>query len=373
MSDLKYGKFRSRRLMWIWLFLIPVFIWSSSALADVFEDSNSDSKTILVIGSDQRQTGRNQESQRALNDLNLIVHIEPDQQKISVIDLPRDLLVDYRVCESVEGFNPNQYQNISTQRFGIALELGGVECVKRVIADIFQISPQHWILVNFESVKKLSRAVGGVPVCMTSNLIHYQSGRIIARTGENLLLGQAALDFVRERKTIGDGSSLNRQANQQVFIKNLFIQMNKRDLISNPIKQIEFIESFRSKVELSQSLKSISGLQSLVSVVSALDVSDVRFYTLPVKQSPTSTSLQLDQTQLSKLIDKVFYNRQAEPRLSDFPERNLEKNSEGYYCGIGSTRGKYDSSDVDLDQQRRRLDEIMEELDLTEENILIAP
>ena len=336
----------------------------------IIDNSTSDSRTILVIGSDERIGKANVANNRALNDLNLVVHFPKHQPGVDIINVPRDLVINFEICEDIEGFNPNEFANYSQLRLGIALEMGGVECVKRAISEVVDVKFDDWVVINFRAVTKITDYIGGVKICMPSKLIHYQSGRVIATKGLNTLTGQSALDFVRERKTIGDGSNLVRSFNQQVFIRNLLIKIREKGFQSDPVKMFNFIRFIFGDLKLSNSLKEIGELIEISNLVLNLNSKQIHFYSLPVKYGNRGSALTLDTTKNMRFLKNLFTQNPVRSRILKANGAALEKDASGYFCGVGSTRGKFVPTDIDTDEQRRILDELMKSLKLSDKDII---
>lgn len=308
--------------------------------------------TMLIIGSDERDGTTKDDSSSVLNDVTLLVHVVEDHSQISVISMPRDLLVDFKSCSDKPG---------DIRQFNSALSYGGADCVVNLISDLSRLEIPHAMLVNFASVVAITEIIEGIPVCLPSPLIHHSTGEIIAPEGNSTIQGMQALDFLRERKTIQGGGDLGRINNQQVFLKNLLIKLDKEDTLKNPTKIISLGSELLENVKVSDTLTDLNKIVRLGLMLREIGANNISFYTAPVKPAPEDPNrLVLEEEKWEELIQNITSSK-TEPTIKDnyvsLPtldpknndnllkeqESNPEKepeasatNSEGYYCGLGS-------------------------------------
>ena len=84
-------------------------------------------------------------------------------------------------------------------------------------------------------VAGLSEAVGGVEVCVADPIEDEYTGTFLD-AGNHTLSGVAALQFLRTRHGVGDGSDLGRISNQQVFMSALARKLQGEGTLSDPVK-----------------------------------------------------------------------------------------------------------------------------------------
>jgi LCP family protein required for cell wall assembly len=307
--------------------------------------------TMLVIGSDERDGTTNDKTSSILNDVMLLVHVVEDQSRASVLSIPRDLLANFETCSG---------KAEDMRQINSALSYGGVDCVVSVVSDLADLDIPHAVLVNFASVVNITEIIDGVPVCLPSPLIHHGTRQEIAPQGDSVLKGINALDFVRERKTIQGGGDFGRINNQQVFIKNMLLKINKEGTLTSPSKLISLATEVLENVNVSSTLTDLTKLARLGFMLRDIGVDNIDFYTSPVGAAPQNPNrLALKEKEWSALLSemqspKIVPERaddsvSTSPSLSSKPGgSNVEepnnskeveseiKNSEGYYCGLGS-------------------------------------
>lgn len=308
--------------------------------------------TMLVIGSDERDGTTNDKTSSVLNDVMLLVHVVEDQSRASVLSIPRDLLTDFETCSG---------KTADIRQINSALSYGGVECVVNVVSDLTGLEIPHAVLVNFASVVNITEIIGGVPVCLPSPLIHHGTRQVIAPEGDSVLRGINALDFVRERKTIQGGGDFGRINNQQVFIKNMLLKINKEGTLTSPSKLISLANEVLENVNVSSTLTDLTKLARLGFMLRDIGVDNLDFYTSPVKASPENPNrLAIKEKEWESLLKEIQSPKNMEKNgndntnvstsetksLASTSPLNVEpnnesdeksyKNSEGYYCGLGS-------------------------------------
>jgi LCP family protein required for cell wall assembly len=301
--------------------------------------------TMLVIGSDERDGTTNDRITSILNDVMLLVHVVEDQSRVSVVSIPRDLMIDFPDCEK---------WGASNRQINTGLAAGGVPCVVASIEKLTGMDIPHAVLVNFSSVVKITDIVGGVPVCLPSDLLHHNNGRLIAPEGDSVLKGIKALEFLRERKTIGTGGDAGRVANQQVFLRNLLLKVQKDGVLTNPITMSQMVGAALENLTVSSTLTDVNKLVSLGLMIREIGVDNIDFYSLPVKGHPTQLyRLALNEAKFEKLFTKIQSPKvkpvegevivdaapdghQVDTEKESDAEKPVNKNSEGYYCGEGS-------------------------------------
>ena len=131
-------------------------------------------ENILVIGSDTRAgQGRGYGSAAQLNtdhsDTLLIVHIAASRKWADVMSIPRDSWVNIPGCRMGNG----QMASPTTFKINEAFTLGnlygnktalGTACVIKTVESNTNIHIDHFVVVNFDGLKDMVNAVGGVPM-----------------------------------------------------------------------------------------------------------------------------------------------------------------------------------------------------------------
>lgn len=241
--------------------------------------------TILLVGSDSRQGQSLDDGETGeLNDVNLLLHIPADHQSATIMSFPRDLMVPIPSCPSEEG-EPNYYAAMSEQQINTAMSYGGLACVAETVSALTGMEIPYAALVTFDGVINISNALGGVTVCLAQPLDDQMTGLSLP-AGDVTLEGLTALQFLRSRYGVGDGSDVSRISNQQVFMSALIRQMKSSETLTNPMKVYGLAKAGFTSLTMSSSMASIGFMQALAGTVVNIDPERINFVQYPSYSYP---------------------------------------------------------------------------------------
>lgn len=282
-------------------------------------DLHPQAENILVIGSDTRHgQGRGYGSGAQLNtdhsDTLLIVHIAANRKWADVMSIPRDSWVSIPPCRMGNG----QKSAATTFKINEAFTIGnlygnktalGTACTIKTVERNTGIRIDHFVVVNFDGLKNMVNAVGGVPECNTKPINDPKSGLHLT-AGHHLLNGQQALGYVRARYTLGNGSDLERIIRQQAFMSALVSQVKSKVL--NPLALYRFLDAATRSLTIDSQLGGIHGLYDLAMSLKNLPARKVTFFTLPTYPrsyvDPADTANLLWTQPQDSLIFQAFRN-----------------------------------------------------------------
>lgn len=172
-------------------------------------------RNFLILGRDGNDNDKYKRT-----DVIMIASIAENIEKINLISIPRDSLVNIP-C----GSNGSFYDKINhAYTYGeINWENnGGVNCIKDVIEGIFEVPPIPYVLFTFDTVKKIVDIVGGVEVIPNFNFSQMANGKIITfkKDKKVLLDGEKTLAFIRHRMSLPNGD-FDRCNNQKQVVAEL--------------------------------------------------------------------------------------------------------------------------------------------------------
>ena len=282
-------------------------------------DLHPRAENILVIGSDTRHgQGRGYGSAAQLNtdhsDTLLIVHIAANRKWADVLSIPRDSWVNIPGCRMGNGQTASPQQFKINEAFTIGNLYGnktalGTACVIRTVESNTGIHVDHFVVVNFDGLRGMVGAVGGVPECNTRPINDPKSGLHLT-AGHHLLTGRQALGYVRARYTLGNGSDLERITRQQAFMSALVSRVKSKEL--NPLALYRFLDAATKSLTIDSQLGGIRGLYNLATSLKNLPAGKVTFFTLPTYPrsyvDPTDTANLLWTQPQDSLIFQAFRN-----------------------------------------------------------------
>ena len=132
----------------------------------------------------------------------------------------------------------------------------------RTVTELTGIRPDNFMVADFNAVKTLTTAVGGVEVCLAKD-IDDEDSKLKLSKGTHTISGEQALAFVRTRHSVGFGGDLSRIGLQQQFLSALMRKLKSNDTLTSPTKMIKLAEAGTKALTVDSSLDSIGKLKDL--------------------------------------------------------------------------------------------------------------
>ncbi|WP_083563119.1 LCP family protein [Boudabousia liubingyangii] len=245
------------------------------------------SLTFLLVGTDAREGKENLEigggdDESARADTTIVVKISADRKRIYMASMPRDALVDIPECELSNGVVvPARRDAMFNTAFGFAWSNGdksiadGVACAAKTFHEVTGIHLDGVVVADFAGFAKVVNAIGGVNVCLAEPFKPHSVGDFQLPAGESHLNGMEAIQFVRARKGVGDGSDTQRQVRQHYFLRNVWARVEAQGILSNPLKTLELINSVQDMLQFSESISSATTLGGLAYALRNLSMDDI--------------------------------------------------------------------------------------------------
>jgi LCP family protein required for cell wall assembly len=235
---------------------------------------------LLLVGSDTRtglkgNYGLNPGS--SLNDVNILFHMDEDHKHATVISIPRDTYVNRPACKDEDGVRLGAVDHV---KINSILADGGLRCIRDTVEELSGLKIPYVGLVTFDGVVAVSNAVGGVPVCVAKRIDDDYTGLHLSK-GEHNLKGAEALEFLRTRHGVGDGSDLTRISSQQVFLSSLVRTIKSSGTLTDLTKMYPLATAVAENVYLSTSLKNTDTLVSIAQAFAPIDLNQVVFIQYP--------------------------------------------------------------------------------------------
>ncbi|HEU0256742.1 MAG TPA: LCP family protein [Microbacteriaceae bacterium] len=247
---------------------------------------------VLLVGTDTRQGqgpgygGLRESSGSGLNDVTMLLHVSADHDHATVVSLPRDMFVPIPSCPRPGG---GFYSAMSRQKINTTLRYGGLSCTVLTVQQLTGMTIPYAAEVTFDGVIAMSDAVGGVTVCTTGTINDPHTGLHLA-AGEHTLKGKQALEFLRTRHGVGDGSDLGRISNQQVFLSAMLRQMMRAGTLTNLPEVYGLAKAAASNMRLTDSLN-VSTLASMAMALKGVNLSKVAFIQYPNATLPDGSGV----------------------------------------------------------------------------------
>lgn len=216
-----------------------------------------------------------------LNDVNLLVHVSEEPRRITAVSFPRDLMVPIPECTDENGVERSA---MTKQPLNTAYTDGGLNCVAKTIGELTGQDIPFAASVTFGGVIEITNAIGGVEVCLATP-IKDRHTNLDLPAGNVTIAGIEALQFLRTRHGVGDGSDLGRIGNQQQYMSSLARKMISGEVLGDVPTLMRLANTSLSNLEASTSLS--ENPMTLVQI--ALAVKDVNFEDIVFVQYPNLT------------------------------------------------------------------------------------
>lgn len=186
----------------------------------------------LIIGSDAREGDT---VSRA--DVVMLARVDTSNAKITLISIPRDTMIS--TGDSVQKIN-------AFYNYGAASQVDAV-------SQFAGVDIAHYVQVDFEGVKEVVDALGGVTVNIPENITAGNGGLSLS-AGEQTLNGEQALAYARERYNVSGGDFGRAQAQRQIVTA-----IVKEVLASGPTEMPFLISQLAGSISTDLSVPDIIG------------------------------------------------------------------------------------------------------------------
>ena len=236
---------------------------------------------MLLVGSDTRQGAGNSAFGNTggnLADVIILLHVAADRQSAVGLSFPRDTLVPWPKCPSTTG-GPGYYAQ-SLGQINATIANGGPGCTLLTVELLTGLDIPYLAMVDFNGVIELSNAVGGVEVCVAEDIEDEYTNTYLKK-GMHNLQGVQALQFLRTRHGVGDGSDLGRISNQQVYLTSLVRKLKSKDILNNPVALYSLAQAAARNMTLSKTLSDPAALMGVANALKDIPMKKITFLQLP--------------------------------------------------------------------------------------------
>jgi len=255
---------------------------------------------VLILGSDSRaglsksqqvMFGNTHQVTGHRSDTIMVLHLDPNTKKATVLSFPRDLWVNI--------------PGVGMGKITSAYE-GGPYLVAKVIEKISGLHINHLVAVNLAGFEDVVNALGGVPICVNRPMIDPLAGLHLTHAGCYNLSGFDALAFVRARHVLGDCiGDFSRIARQQQFLRAVLAKiLSKRELIHAP----SLIKSALSHLSVDRGLK-LADLIYITKQLQGISSGAVSFRAVPGTTGTASSSIGIQDVVYMTPQAKVLFRR----------------------------------------------------------------
>jgi LCP family protein required for cell wall assembly len=285
-------------------------------------------RDILLVGLDSRTDAQgNPLSREVLDQLRageadgelntdslIFVHIPNDGSKAVAISLPRDTYVDipggygkHKINSAYARAMLSARKDLQAQGVTDAKQLdvqanqAGAKELIQTVEKLTGSTIDNYAAVNLLGFSEITKAIGGVDVCLNDNVKDQYSGANFSK-GQHTISGVEALEFVRQRHGLPNGD-LDRVVRQQVFMAGMARKVLSAGTLTSPSKLNDLIDAIKKSVVLNQNWDIFGFAQQM----KGLTGGQLEFRTIPVKNIDYKTpedgsAIQVDPTEVKDFV-----------------------------------------------------------------------
>ena len=208
---------------------------------------------ILVLGSDARSEGEDEEVEGQRADTMILFSIDKKNKQLKLTSFLRDTYVYIPDAEYYDKLNA-------------AFSLGGPQLTMDTLEYNFGVNIDQYVIIDFNVFKQLVDLIGGVPVEISEYEAEYMVNELhftYIKEGVNNLNGNAGLWYCRMRYLDDD---FNRTERQRKFIKAFIGKVTK----TNPLTLVNIVKEVLPNISTSISQGELVkiGLSTALSILS---------------------------------------------------------------------------------------------------------
>lgn len=233
---------------------------------------------ILVMGSDTREgegnniDGLTGDGERS--DTTILFHLSADRERAYGVSIPRDSLVDRPDC------NNGKVPGGTDVMWNEAYTVGGQACTIQQFEQLTGVFIDHYVVVDFTGFQDMVDAIDGVPVCIPEDISDPAHG-INIPAGNREIEGKEALNYVRARYTLGDGSDIGRIKRQQAFIAAMTNKVISGGTLANPARVVSFLNAATNSLTVDKEFDDISKIAQVGLGFQDIGLGNISFVTVP--------------------------------------------------------------------------------------------
>lgn len=215
---------------------------ASTEASDNVPQLSQETLNILLLGADARPD----DTAPPRTDALVLVRIERDSGRVSMLSIPRDLWVTYPT--GGEGRINAAYAR-GEARFGPG---GGASLVKATVSRLLDVRVDNFVLINFQGFETLIDQLGGITVDVPEAIYDpayptddYRTIEVRFRPGRQVFDGKRALIYARTRHADSD---FGRNQRQQLVLMAIFERIRERGLLQQLTSLDDYTRALRGYV-----------------------------------------------------------------------------------------------------------------------------
>jgi anionic cell wall polymer biosynthesis LytR-Cps2A-Psr (LCP) family protein len=138
----------------------------------------------------------------------------------------------------------------------------------------------HYVVIDFAGFEGMVDAIDGVPVCIPEDIVDPAHGINIPK-GTREVEGREALNYVRARYTLGDGSDISRIKRQQAFIAAMANKVISAGTLARVDRLVGFLDAATNSLQVDPGLDNVIKLAKIGVGFQGIGLGNIQFVTVP--------------------------------------------------------------------------------------------
>ncbi|WP_255603091.1 LCP family protein [Oscillochloris sp. ZM17-4] len=229
---------------------------------------------ILLLGTDARPT----DTEPTRTDAIVLVRLERDSGRVSMLSIPRDLWVTYP--SGGEG-RINAAFAVGEKKYGPG---GGAALAKSTVGKLLGVEVDQFVLINFQGFKTLIDQLGGITVDVPEAISDpayptddFRTISVSFAAGPQQMDGEHALIYARTRHADSD---FGRNQRQQLVLMAIFNRVRERGLLQQLTSLDDYTGALRGYVKTDLDLKDRGRMLALANFARGISPEDVLRYAI---------------------------------------------------------------------------------------------
>lgn len=277
---------------------------------------NSDIINFLCLGIDKelaieekRETGS-----EGLADVILLVSINVQSNEFKILAIPRETVVPVKVLDKAGNFVKTENKQITLQyAYGRSAKMSCELMTETVSNLLYKLPVQRYCVINFQALPVLNDAIGGVHLTALETVEWNEGGFYEGQ--EMYLLGQSALDYVRQRDEYKAGSSMGRLERQKQYVT-CYMEQAKAALKTDITLPIQLYQGLTEHMRTNVTVEDIA---YLVPEVLEMNLTMDNIMMVPGTTVPAGDTeeYQVDTDALKELVIQNFYEEVPDQKKTE--------------------------------------------------------
>ena len=204
------------------------------------------------------------------------MHLSADRERAYGVSIPRDSIVDRPGCKDEDGSRSPADDVMWNEAFRGRPRPAPMQQFEQLTG----VFVDHIVVVDFAGFEDMVDAIDGVPVCIPEDIVDPAHG-INIPAGTREISGREALNYVRARYTLGDGSDIGRIKRQQAFIAAMAKKVISADTLARVDRLVSFLNAATKSLTVDEDLENVIKIAKIGVGFQDIGLDNIQFLTVP--------------------------------------------------------------------------------------------